>query len=57
MMDGAELQPPQTIEPADLTAWVFAELVMQPLSGLEMVQAGWPRVEAPSLNPGASTLG
>jgi hypothetical protein len=40
MMDGAELQPPQTIEPADLMAWVFAELVMQPLSGLEMVRAG-----------------
>ena len=33
-------QPQQTFNPAVLLAWVCAEWVMQPLSGLEMVWAG-----------------
>ena len=46
MIDGAKPQPPQTFKPADVLGWVRAELVMQPLSGLEMVRAvdpGWKR--------------
>jgi hypothetical protein len=39
MMDGAKPQPPQTFKPTGFLAWVHAELVMQPLSGLEMVRA------------------
>jgi ribonuclease PH len=40
MIDGAKPQPPQTFKPADVLGWVRAELVMQPLSGLEVVRAG-----------------
>ena len=37
---GAKPQPPKTFKPAASLAWVRAELVMQPLSGLERVRAG-----------------
>jgi hypothetical protein len=40
MMDEPKPQPPQIVEPANVLAWVRAELVMQPLSRLEMVRAG-----------------
>jgi hypothetical protein len=41
MMGEPKLQPPQTVEPVNVLAWVHAELVIQPLSmGLEMVRAG-----------------
>jgi hypothetical protein len=39
MMGGAKPQPPQIFKPADFQAWVRAELVMRPLSGLEMARA------------------
>ena len=57
MMDVPKPEAPQTFNPADSMGWLRAEWVMQPLSGLEMVSAGWPRMEALPLNPGASTLG
>jgi hypothetical protein len=37
MMDGAKPQPPQTFKLRGFPARVRAELVMRPLSGLEMV--------------------
>jgi hypothetical protein len=40
MMDEPKPQPPQMVEPAKVLAWVRAEFVMQPLSGLEMIRAG-----------------
>jgi hypothetical protein len=39
-MDAAKLQPPQTSKLADLPRWVRAELVMQRLSGLEVIRVG-----------------